>query len=131
MKQKSRRYTQVSYQDYSITVKFSSSSELQKGCELLSNFNCTIKVSAGQNLTLSSPPSELANCQSQEDKLTKRELEVLLFLAKGYSYSESASLLGCCTSTIQTHVKSLYRKLNVNSKTEAVYEAIQLNLLDL
>ncbi len=125
------QYHQLPNQDYSITVKFSSSMDLQKVCEILSSFNCIIKDFTGQKLVLPPCHSGSLNCKSQEDKLTKRELELLLYFAKGCSYSETADILGCSISTIQTHVKHLYRKLNVNSKSEAVYEALQLDLLNL
>jgi DNA-binding CsgD family transcriptional regulator len=128
---KTNQYHKLPSQDYSITVKFSSSIDLKKVCKLLSSFNCIIMDSKNQNLVLPPSSSEPTKCQSQEDKLTKRELELLLYFAKGCSYSETAEILGCSISTIQTHVKHLYRKLNVNSKTEAVYEALQLELLDL
>jgi len=128
---KTNQYHNLPNPDYSIIVKFSSSIDLKKVCKLLSSFNCIITDSTDQKLVLPSSPSEPMNCQSQEDKLTKRELELLLYFAKGCSYSETAEILGCSISTIQTHVKHLYRKLNVNSKTEAVYEALQLELLDL
>ncbi len=65
------------------------------------------------------------------EKLTVREREVLLLLAKGFSYAESSDFLGCKVSTLQTHVKRIYRKLQVNSKSEAVFEAQQLGILEL
>ena len=54
--------------------------------------------------------------------LTERELEVLTFIAKGFSYQEGAAMLGVSANTVRTHVKRIYQKLAVNSRTEAVYE---------
>jgi DNA-binding NarL/FixJ family response regulator len=54
--------------------------------------------------------------------LTERELQVLTFIAKGFSYQEGAAMLGVSTNTVRTHVKRIYQKLAVNSRTEAVYE---------
>jgi DNA-binding NarL/FixJ family response regulator len=54
--------------------------------------------------------------------LTERELEVLTFIAKGFSYQEGAAMLGISANTVRTHVKRIYQKLAVNSRTEAVYE---------
>ena len=65
------------------------------------------------------------------DQMTERERDVLILLAKGFSYSESSEFLGCGVSTVQTHVKRIYRKLNVNSKSEAVFEALKLSLIEL
>jgi DNA-binding NarL/FixJ family response regulator len=62
--------------------------------------------------------------------LSPRETEVLALVSRGYTYPELTRLLGVSLSTIQTHVKSIYSKLAVHSKTEAVFEARQLGLLD-
>ena len=50
-------------------------------------------------------------------------------LARGYTYAEAAQLLGVTHSTVQSHVKSIYSKLSVHSKTEAIFEARQMGLL--
>jgi DNA-binding NarL/FixJ family response regulator len=59
------------------------------------------------------------------ESLTPRESEVLLALARGYSYEEAGVLLGISPHTIGHHVKSIYSKLAVNSKSAAVFEAVQ------
>lgn len=64
------------------------------------------------------------------DRLSPRESEILALVARGYTYGELAKLLGVSLSTVQTHVKSIYSKLAVHSKTEAVFEARQMGLLD-
>lgn len=61
--------------------------------------------------------------------LTPREQEVLELIARGFSYLEIARLLSVTVHTVQTHVKSLYGKLAVHSKNEAVFEAGRLGLL--
>lgn len=55
--------------------------------------------------------------------LTPRETEVLNLLARGFSYGEIADILHVSAQTIGTHVKNLYRKLEVRSRSEAVFEA--------
>jgi DNA-binding NarL/FixJ family response regulator len=55
--------------------------------------------------------------------LSPREHEVLLFCAKGYSYEEIAPMLAVSRHTVMTFVKRIYRKLQVHSKTEALFEA--------
>jgi len=62
--------------------------------------------------------------------LTKREKEVLQLIAKGFSYSEIAEMLVLSVHTVTSHIKHIYKKLAVNSRGEAVYEAIQLGLLN-
>ena len=54
------------------------------------------------------------------ENLTKRELEILTHLAKGYHDKEIASQLNIGVVTIRTHIRSIYDKLHVRSRTEAV-----------
>lgn len=61
--------------------------------------------------------------------LTSREVDVLVALARGLSYGEAADALGCALGTIQTHVKRVYGKLGVNSKTEACAWAYSAGLV--
>jgi DNA-binding NarL/FixJ family response regulator len=61
--------------------------------------------------------------------LTQREGEVLQLIAKGLSYQRIADTLGMSPHTVTTHIKQIYRKLAVNSRGEAVFEAQQLGLL--
>jgi DNA-binding NarL/FixJ family response regulator len=61
--------------------------------------------------------------------LTPREIELLEIFSKGGSYKESARLLGISPLTVGNHVKSIYRKLAVHSRGEAVYEAIKTGQL--
>ena len=61
--------------------------------------------------------------------LTPRESEILNAIARGFTYGETASLLHLSVQTVHTHLKNIYRKLAVHSKTEAVYEADRRRLL--
>ncbi len=61
--------------------------------------------------------------------LSPKESEVLELVARGYSYNEVAGYLSVTIYTIHTHIRNIYGKLNVRSKTEAIYEARQLGLL--
>lgn len=64
-------------------------------------------------------------------RLSEREREVLTMIVKGFSYAETAKLLGVSAHTVTTHVRSIYRKLEVHSRGEAVYEALQLGIVKL
>ena len=55
----------------------------------------------------------------QDAQLTKREEEILQFLAKGYANKEIASRLGVSIETVRVHVRHIYEKLHVHSRTEA------------
>jgi DNA-binding NarL/FixJ family response regulator len=61
--------------------------------------------------------------------LTEKEIAVLTDLAKGFRYKEVARLHAISPHTVADHVKSIYRKLAVNSRSEAVFEAVQAGLI--
>lgn len=61
--------------------------------------------------------------------LSVREQEVLELISRGFSYAEIARLKTLSVHTVQTHIKNLYGKLAVHSKSEAVFEATRLGLL--
>lgn len=63
------------------------------------------------------------------DALSPRESEVLNLIARGFTYAETAGRMGVLLSTVQSHVRNIYGKLDVHNKTEAVFEARQLGLL--
>ena len=62
--------------------------------------------------------------------LSTQEQAVLSMSAKGYSYDEIARLLKLSRHTVETYVKRIYRKLQVHSKTAAVYKGRKLGLLN-
>jgi DNA-binding NarL/FixJ family response regulator len=61
--------------------------------------------------------------------LTDRETELLRLTAKGLSFDTMGELMGISPHTVVAHVRKIYRKLQVHSRGEAVYEATQLGLL--
>ncbi|MGE0320762.1 MAG: LuxR C-terminal-related transcriptional regulator [Polyangiaceae bacterium] len=65
---------------------------------------------------------------AQRTGLTPREREILELLCHGTSYSEVADMLHIGRGTVHTHVKNIYRKLDVSSKAEATKVAIQRRL---
>lgn len=58
-----------------------------------------------------------------DERLTAREAELLAAFAEGKSYKEAARALGISPHTVGNHVKSIYRKLEVNSRSEAIRAA--------
>ena len=56
---------------------------------------------------------------AEEMKLTKRETEILELLTKGLANKEIADRLGLSTETVRVHLKRIYDKLHVHSRTEA------------
>jgi LuxR family maltose regulon positive regulatory protein len=63
------------------------------------------------------------------ETLSERELEVLYLIAAGLSNSEIADKLFISLNTVKTHLKNIYGKLNVKSRTQAVARAKELGLL--
>jgi DNA-binding NarL/FixJ family response regulator len=57
---------------------------------------------------------------SAEDALSRREREVLDYLARGFLYKEIAAELAISYDTVHTYVRRIYEKLQVHSRTEAV-----------
>jgi NarL family two-component system response regulator LiaR len=55
-----------------------------------------------------------------EPKLTSRESQILMLLAKGFMYKEIASILCLSIETVRTHVSNIYEKLEVNNRVEAI-----------
>ena len=74
-------------------------------------------------------PVEHSRSALAQVTLTSKETSLLNLIARGYTYEETARLLGVSLSTVQTHIKSIYGKLAVNSRSEAVFEAHKLGLL--
>jgi DNA-binding NarL/FixJ family response regulator len=74
-------------------------------------------------------PSPASKVSSGAPALSARERDVLELIAKGCSAAEAARALGVAQSTVLAHTKSLYKKLEVHSRAEAVFEARQFGLL--
>lgn len=64
-------------------------------------------------------------------KLTKREIDILWGIAKGFTYNDIADSLGISRKTVPNYIKSIYRKLEVSNRSEAVFEALQRKLIEL
>ena len=84
------------------------------------------------------PPIDLgfrpaARCRSRRppdhERLTPRESEVLTYLSKGFTIKEIANLMGIKWFTVNDHIKSIYKKLNVSSRAEAAVLASKQGLV--
>lgn len=67
--------------------------------------------------------------QLDHERLTPRETEVLTYLSKGFTIKEIASLMGIKWFTVNDHIKSIYKKLNVSSRAEAAVLASKQGLV--
>jgi DNA-binding NarL/FixJ family response regulator len=70
------------------------------------------------------------NAPALHTPLSDREMDVLNMIARGFSNNECGGLLNLSVHTVNTHVKSIYRKLDVSSRAEAVYEATYLGIIE-
>lgn len=78
---------------------------------------------AGKAFTVSSPESEI--------DLSPREHQILTEVAEGYHSKEIAADIGVSERTVKSHLTSIYNKLGVFSRAEAVAKALQLGLIEL
>lgn len=63
--------------------------------------------------------------------LSSREKAVLENLARGHTYETTGGALAISTNTVRYHVKQIYAKLDVTSRSQAIYKAIRLGLMSL
>jgi len=62
--------------------------------------------------------------EDETDKLSKREYEILEYIVKGITHKQIADKLFISPKTVRTHLRNIYQKLHVHSKTEAVSKAL-------
>lgn len=60
------------------------------------------------------------------ENLSPREVDVLNYLVKGFSYKETAEAMGISYSTVHTHIEHIYHKLHVQSRAQAVARYLQV-----
>jgi two-component system response regulator DevR len=80
--------------------------------------------------TISTLINKRREVESQLERLTAREKEVLRLMAEGMASREIASKLGISYTTVRTHIRSLGSKLGVHSKLEAIIKARELALVE-
>ncbi len=76
-----------------------------------------------------SAPTHVPGRQPDRLDLTGREREVLQCLVRGLAYKQAADSLGVSLDTVRTHIRAVYRKLQVHSVAEAVSRAIRDRLV--
>jgi DNA-binding NarL/FixJ family response regulator len=68
------------------------------------------------------PQKNTQKANEAKELLSARETEVLEYVVKGYSYKMIAADMNIGVETVRTHIKKIYKKLQVNNATEAVYK---------
>jgi two-component system, NarL family, nitrate/nitrite response regulator NarL len=78
---------------------------------------------------MGSRPVPLDATAGETIRLSPRENEVLTYLSKGFTIKEIANLMGIKWYTVNDHIKSIYKKLNVSSRAEAAVVASKQGLV--
>lgn len=86
---------------------------------------------AGHLLSILRDDPAEADQEAAGPTLSPREHELLKLFARGFSRKEAARAVGLSPYTVAEYVQSIYRKLAVRSRGEAIYEAVQQRLIDL
>lgn len=89
------------------------------------------RLGGGRDSRAEQPKPEAAAPQAGEQSLTPREMDILWGIAKGFTYGELAERLEISKQTVPVHIKNIYRKLQTNNRSEAVYEASRRGLIRL
>ena len=74
------------------------------------------------------PPADV-ELQAMISPLSSRETQILDFLYQGFNFTQIADKLFISPHTVHTHIKKIYSKLHVNSRSQAIYEAVQKKLI--
>lgn len=67
--------------------------------------------------------------KTKESVLTDREIDILNLIAKGCSNSQISEMLFISLNTVKTHIKNIFKKLEVEDRTKAVMQALKLDLI--
>lgn len=88
------------------------------------------EVYAGRRRILPEIAQEIA-LHTGEEPLSERELEVLRCVASGSANKQIARTLSITEDTVKTHLRSIFFKLNVKDRTEAVVQAARRRIIEL
>lgn len=66
---------------------------------------------------------------TEQGILTEQEARIVQFIAVGLSNKETACQLNISSETVKSHIKNVYRKLNVNNRVQALQRAKEMNIL--
>lgn len=74
--------------------------------------------------------SPISLSRDNKYNISPRELELLRLIADGQSYGDCANLMNVSLSTVQTHIRNLYRKMNITNQRQAIKIAHAAGLLN-
>lgn len=88
-----------------------------------------MRFRAAPPVVAAAPTAAPVQAAHERAALSSREKEVLELITKGFTADEIARLMQVSQHTVQTYVRRIYSKLNVNSRAEAIYEARHQGIL--
>jgi DNA-binding NarL/FixJ family response regulator len=104
-------------------LKKSSPVQLLDAIKDVSSGGSPMNAQIARKVVASFRQAETKKYSHHAEGLTKREVELLELLSKGFRYKDIAEKLFISTDTVRTHVRNVYLKLQVNSKIEAINKA--------
>lgn len=96
---------------------------------LLARIEAVLRRSKRQNKKISEPNVTIGQINNF-NSLTKREKDVLLLVTQGESNKSIAQKLVLSEVTVKSHLNSIFKKLNVANRTQAVLLSMQMNLVE-
>jgi len=106
-------------------LKKSSPTQLVEAIKDVSTGGSPMNAQIARKVVASFQQSEQKKLSDAVEGLTKREIELLELLSKGFRYKEIAEKLFISSDTVRTHIRNIYVKLHVNSKIEAINKAFE------
>lgn len=111
-------------------LKHDLSQKILDGIHLLLNGGAPISPLIARLMLQRFSPDPLAEeSEPLNEELTERQLKILKLVSQGYSSREIAKQLNISYYTVTTHIKNIYQKLEVNSRTAALHRAKGLGLI--
>lgn len=101
-------------------LKKTSPSEIVDSIKDLSNGGSPMNAQIARRVVASFQKTDEKKMFKNTEELTKREIELLDLLQKGYRYKGIAEKLFISVDTVRTHIRNIYVKLQVNSKIQAI-----------
>jgi len=110
------------------SVFLNQTSEVQDLLLRLANMQPTVYMEQLSAMIRKNQSDSLRDTMGLQEPLTKRELDILRRLSSGLPITKIAESLHISHNTIKTHLKSVYRKLAVESRQEAIERGVELFL---
>lgn len=99
--------------------------EIRQHIEIIKAGGAALSPTIAEKLIKQISLGEKPKQEQAKELLTKRESEVMEQLIKGLSYKEVSQILKISTATVNDHIKNIYHKMGVNSKSELIVKILK------